>query len=96
MAGLDNHFGDNASLDGRTRQAIADYLVANAADQRGRGKMLRGLSASDAPLRISELPRFRRKHDRIGPAGLQRRGAKSISDCKACHKGAEQGLFDEH
>ena len=96
MAGLRSHFGDNADLDEATRKSITDYLTATAADAGGRGaKLLRGLPASEAPLRISDLPRFRKEHGRIGPAQLQRRGAKSISDCKACHAGAERGQFDD-
>ncbi len=97
MADLQNHFGDNADLDDTTRRAIAGYLAANAADHlRGRsGKMVRGLAAGEPPLRISELPYFRKEHRRIGPAELQRRSAKSIADCKACHAGAEQGRFDD-
>lgn len=96
MAGLKSHFGDNAELDEATRKSITDYLTANAADAGGKGsKMLRGLAPTEAPLRISDLPRFRKEHGRIGPAQLQRRGAKSISDCKACHAGAERGQFDD-
>lgn len=99
MAGLKTHFGDNADLDEATRKSITDYLTANAADAGGRGaKMLRDVPAGAAPIRITELPYFLRKHDkkgRIAPATLQRRGAKSPSDCKACHKQAEQGYFDE-
>lgn len=99
MSDLKNHFGENAELDDATRQAITAYLTASAADQRGgSGKILRGLSAEAAPLRISELPWFLRKHEkkgRVAPATLKRRGAKSAADCKACHPQAERGQFDD-
>lgn len=99
MSDLMNHFGDNADLDDATRKAITDYLKANAADKGGRGtKVLRNLPPDAAPLRISELPWFLRKHDkkgRIAPETLKRRGAKSPSDCRACHPQAEQGQFDD-
>lgn len=99
MGDLKNHFGENADLDEPTRKAITDYLTANAADANGRGnKMLRGLAADATPLRISELPYFLRKHGkkgRISPETLTRRGANWPGDCQACHRGAEQGSFDD-
>lgn len=99
MGNLKNHFGDNADLDETIRQRITDYLVANAADARGRsGKLLGGVADGATPLRISEMPWFLRKHDkkgRIAPDTLKRRGAKSPADCKACHQGAEKGYFED-
>lgn len=35
MGKLDNHFGDNASLDPATAEKITSYLVANAGDSGG-------------------------------------------------------------
>lgn len=99
MANLKDHFGDNAELDDATRKTITDYLVANAADARGgASRATRGLTSDAAPLRITQLPWFVRKHERkgrIAPDTLKRRGAKSASDCKACHSTAEQGLYDD-
>lgn len=90
MAGLKDHFGDNAELDAETTKKIVDYLVANSE---------RGSSRNDATrLRISEQPWFLRKHDkrgRIAPDTLKRRGAKSVADCKACHRDAEKGYFED-
>lgn len=60
--------------------------------------MLRDIPADASPIRITELTCFLRKHDkkgRIAPATLQRRGAKSPADCKACHDQAEKGYFDD-
>ncbi|NJO54527.1 MAG: cytochrome C [Bacteroidales bacterium] len=99
IAGLDDHFGDNAALDDATARRIADYLAANAADRAGGSrKLLRGLAPSEAPLRITELPSWRHKHekkDRVAPATLKRKGATFKGDCKACHQDAEQGWFDD-
>lgn len=91
MAGLSDHFGENATLDEATKKHITDYLVANAA------KTSPGLVSSSAepPIRISELPWFKREHREVGAGMLKRRGAKSMADCKACHAGAERGLFEE-
>ncbi|MEQ1647317.1 MAG: hypothetical protein ABL898_01925 [Hyphomicrobiaceae bacterium] len=98
-AGLQNHFGDNAELDAAATAAITAYLTTNAADQAGRNsKVLRDLPKTAEPLRITELPWWRRKHDRkdrTSPATLTRKGAKFKGDCAACHKEAAKGVFDE-
>lgn len=99
MAGLKDHFGENAELDAETARRIGDYLTANAADSRGaRSEALRGLQQSSAPLRITELPWWLQKHEkkgRVSPATMQRRGAKLKSDCVACHVDAARGSFDD-
>lgn len=90
MGGLKNHFGDNAELDADATAKITAYLVENAAYESG------GTDAGE--VRISKQPWFERKHmkrDRIAPETLKRRGAKSVSDCKACHRQAEQGYFED-
>jgi len=94
MAGLDDHFGENAELDAQTRGEIEDYLVRESARLAYR-KMFRNLGDA-APLRITGLPYFVHKHDEIPArfvAGNER--VKSLSQCNACHRDAERGRFDE-
>jgi hypothetical protein len=97
MAGLDSHFGENASLDVETTAKVLAYLEANAASERS--KYGASPSSGAVPvLRISQQPWFLRKHGprRISPASLERRGAKSAADCAACHKAADKtGVFDD-
>jgi cytochrome c2 len=96
-ANLGNHFGDNAELDAATTKRITDYLTANAAETADR-HVLRGLKADAVPERITDLPSWKRKHekrDRVAPAALVRAGAKFKGDCKACHKQAERGIFED-
>ncbi len=100
MGGLSNHFGDDASLSEQTRKALTDYLVLNAADKsdyRRSQKIMRTLSESDAPLRITEVPYIKRKHDEI-PARYISGNAqvRSLSNCAACHTSAARGDFSEH
>ncbi len=97
MATLDNHFGEDASLDDKTRAAIEAYLVKSAADRNGRKpRWMNALKPGDVPLRISELPWFRREH---GARLIARARANprigTISACNACHRGAEQGRFED-
>jgi len=99
MAGLDDHFGENAGLDAPTHQSLTDYLVANSADvsqSRRSRKIIRSLSASAAPLRITDLPYFRHEHDKIPPRLVAKNpDVGSLSNCVACHRGAERGSFSE-
>ena len=73
MEGLKDHFGENAELDEATTKRITEYLTVNAA-HRGHftGSAMRGLSASETPLRISELPWFVRKHESMAAFRRQR------------------------
>lgn len=97
---LDNHFGEDATL---TKTPVADieaYLVANAADSNNAGKfsnLLRGLKTAD-PIRITELPYYKHKHDEIDPKRmvLNNPDVGSFSECNACHGKAVEGVFDEH
>ncbi len=94
MGDLANHFGEDASLDEPVRKEIEDYLVANAADAGGRS--IRGLKADQTPLRISELPWFTREHgSKLIARAKSNPKIGSISNCAGCHRGAEQGYFED-
>lgn len=99
MGNLQDHFGDNAELDGPTRQHILGILEHNAADQVSSGRspgVARSLFGR-APLRFTETRYFRRKHHEI-PARIVAQNPKvgSFANCGACHAGAKQGNYDEH
>ena len=100
MNTLDQHFGDDASLDSAVRTELLAYLQANAAD-RSNAKRSRSFAAgkvtSDGPPRITENNYFKRKHDEV-PARYVKDNpeVKSFSHCAACHRSADKGVFDEH
>lgn len=98
MGGLDRHFGENASLDPATQADILRFLEVNAADagtsQMGR-RVMQGMGAKDAPLRITETRWFVRQHDEVARATWARKSIGSAANCAACHQKAEQGVFDE-
>ena len=55
METLENHFGEDASLDTQTMQAITTYLVANAGDTKlWSEQFVRGLDKRNPPIRITE------------------------------------------
>jgi len=90
MAGLDKHYGDNASLDPKTRGQIEDFLVRNA------GSTWRiGFGGGDPP-RLTATSRFQRKHHEISPAVWQDKRVGGPANCIACHPRAEAGGFSEH
>jgi len=97
MDGLANHFGETATLDGATRQEIAGYLVAHAADAPGgNSHYIRGLRASQTPLRITETPYWTGKHrHEVSAADFSSPNVKSKSNCVACHAGAARGLYED-
>ncbi len=94
MAGLERHFGQNAELDAETGAALEGWLVAGAADGGERRRADPALDAA-APLRISELPRFVRKHRKIDARVLSRPSIRSFANCGACHAGAKDWDFDD-
>ena len=98
MAGLDSHFGENATLDAPTRDEIAHFLASNSADKsdnRRSSRINQSIPANTTPLRISETRYFLSKHDEISPATFKRKSIGSASNCIACHQGAEKGNFSE-
>ena len=94
MAGLEDHFGENAQLDDATRDELEDYLVRESSRVSYK-KLFRNLDNA-APLRITELPYFVHEHDEV-PARLVagNEQVRSLSQCNACHRDAERGRFDE-
>ena len=87
MDGLPKHFGTDASLEPAVRADILAFLVQNAGG--------RDTSASGKPLlRISDTPWFAREHRKEIAAGTPSRPeVKSIANCGACHKGADNGDY---
>ena len=88
MAGLDRHFGSDASVDAQDKQEITAFLVQNSSNR---------WSAPTAPLRITESAWFKSKHDahEISPAVWKNPQVKSPANCAACHMQAERGSFNE-
>ncbi len=98
MGDLKNHFGDDASLDSAVAEKIAAYLAAQAGDTGGRrygDKLLRGVSAEKAPLRITELPRWVREHREVPAWEWKHKDVRTRANCTACHADAAKGYYDE-
>ena len=98
MANLKDHFGDDASVDPKLADEITAYLVANAGDQGGLrygSKLVSGVSAANAPLRITELPKWVREHRKVPDWEWKHKDVRTKANCAACHTNAELGYYDE-
>jgi len=100
LGGLDDHYGDVASLPPETIQTLARYLVPNAADTRPDHRLSARIAASVAPdqvpLRILDVPWLRHEHGEIPDRWVQANTeVRSLSRCEACHTGAATGSFRE-
>ena len=89
MAGLKDHFGTDATVDGPAGQEIARFLERNAGNA---GK----LGSAGEPPRITQTARFIRKHREIPAKYWNDPRIKSAANCEACHRGAADGNYSEH
>ncbi len=100
MGSLDDHYGDDASLDKALSMRIQDHLIRNAAEHsalsRSRAFARRG-PVVQGPPRITDTDYFRREHYEI-PVRLvkENRDVGSFSNCQACHRNAAAGVYNEH
>lgn len=99
MNELDNHFGEDASLDEPERLAILRWLTDYAADAQNATMLMRRIAASiprgAQPQRITETPLFRHQHDEV-PAHIWKRAKiGSKANCGACHTRANEGRYPE-
>lgn len=102
MGTLEDHFGDDASLDAATAKHIEAYLVSKALDAKAgiRTEMRLKAWAKKGivdPLRITETPEWTRHHPR---KANYRKMAEDVgytrgANCIKCHKGAERGLYED-
>jgi len=97
MAGLSDHFGEDASLDAKSKDHILSYLQDNAADSGWwGGKFMRGMKDNMTPLRITETPHWLREHKgEISPSDWRNPKVKSKANCIACHRDANRGTYDD-
>lgn len=100
MAGLDDHFGENAELEEKELKSISSYLQQNSAGRIRQGlpdRITASLGDDNAPLRITETRFFLHEHDEIpSKMVVGNEQVRSFSNCDACHERVAQGSFREH
>ncbi len=96
MAGLGDHFGEDASLPAPAAAEIAAYLDRNAAEAIDSEASNRFLAVSpQEPLRIAATPYWRATHREIADAVFAAPPVSGKAHCSACHSDALTGRFDD-
>jgi cytochrome b len=96
MAGLEDHFGEDAALDSASAQKIGQWLSENAGETwdteaANRFRVL----APDQPMHITATPYWIAKHEDLTAAVFKRKAVGSKINCIACHRDARSGRFDD-
>jgi len=97
LTNLEDHFGETVELDDDSKRVISDYLKSNGAENSSAKrtvKIVRSLG-NQSPLRITDIPYILEKHRKISSDVLKRKSIGSLSNCPACHKTAESGIYDD-
>lgn len=97
MASLENHFGDDASLDADTTQSIRTFLDNNSAEhstKKAAVYMLSSLKNATMPESITQTSFWKKHHTGIEKIALNDPKIGKISNCKGCHPFMEQGSIN--
>ncbi|PYF07405.1 cytochrome b [Rhodobacter viridis] len=94
MAGLSDHFGEDASLPPATAAQIESWLTANAAEtvQTLPARIFARTDAK-APFTLTETPAWKRIHGDLPEALFRAKPVASRANCAACHHDAATGRF---
>jgi hypothetical protein len=78
---------------------ILNFLKENSGDQkRVYGEFeefIESIKKDSTPIKISEVPYFKKEHKGIPRRFIEQKEVRSISNCIACHKDAKSGLYSE-
>jgi len=97
---LEDHFGENAEMSEKDRVAVLEFLTQYSADSTIRYKrsikIRRSIPDGETPIRITEVPYIKKKHEDIPRQMVQdNRKVRSLSYCNRCHTQAAKGIFQE-
>ncbi|NOS35145.1 MAG: cytochrome C [Deltaproteobacteria bacterium] len=93
----EDHFGEDLALDEATSADLIAYLKANGAETTGAKrsiKIMRSLG-STVPESITTTPYIIQKHRGIKAKVFKREAIGTLSNCIACHRTADRGIFEE-
>ena len=97
MADLENHFGDDASLDVQTNKNILDFLIKNSAENssyKASWNFLNSINNQDI-IALSKTSYWEKRHKDIPKDVFKNEKVKSVANCKACHSDIEKGLIED-
>ena len=93
MAGLEDHYGEDASLDEETSLMIKNFLTENDArsfDTEVSNKIGRIETVSH---QITETPYWKKRHHDVPASLFKQASVGSKANCNGCHKDAESGGY---
>ena len=97
MQDLENHFGDDASIDEKTNLSILAFLKANSAESsthEAAFKLLKSLKGNDSTIAITQTPYWKNRHKDVDEEVFLSQDVKSKANCSACHQNIEYGLIE--
>ncbi len=97
MRNLNNHFGEKVPLEETRKEEIVRYLLDNAAEYSSANVAVRITKSVEnrTPIRITDVPYIKKKHDHIPSGVLRHIPLNSLSECTVCHTIAERGIYSE-
>jgi hypothetical protein len=98
MANLEDHFGDDASLEAEDTQTILSYLLKNSAENstsEASVNILKTLQNKDT-IAITQTPFWKKRHHGIDKKYFENEQIKTKANCKACHLDVEKGTLEDH
>ncbi len=97
MADLENHFGDDASLDENDTKTILDFLVNFSAEKSKKEASVKILNSKENIdiIAISQTNFWKNVHKKIPKRVFLHKDIKSKANCKACHSDIEKGLIED-
>ena len=97
MNDLENHFGDDASLEEEDHENILNFLVQNSAEtstQEMSFKISQSIGNNDI-IAITDTNFWKHEHKNIPKEVFEHTQVKSKANCKVCHSDIEKGLIED-
>ncbi len=92
------HFDEDLGLDEETIDHIRRFMTTHAADtgiSEPARKIYASIPPTETPIRITETPYWKRKHEEIDESVWKDPKVAGYGDCAACHEDAEAGTFED-
>lgn len=93
MNDLENHFGDDASLEEAEFQSIFAFLEAHSMQKYNTQFKANLAKENDDEIAISKYKFYEKAHQNLPNVLFNDERIKSRANCEACHKRAELGFF---
>jgi hypothetical protein len=97
LGSTEKHFEASVDIDSKTKAVILPYLKEKGAEF-SKAKIPQKIMLSlegKTPLRLAEIPYLAKKHRKLKPEDFQRKPIGSFANCGACHKLADEWVFNK-